>query len=304
MKILFFGTPRFAEIVLEKLVASKHKVVGVVCQTDKPAGRGNKMQTPHIVCVAKEKGIDVFQFDKLSAHIDELKNIDCDVAVTASYGKFLSAKVLELFPVVNVHPSLLPKYRGGTPIQSALLAGDVETGVTIMKTDVGMDDGDIYAQQKVPILPEDDYVSLHDKLAEVGGELLLSTLEQIENGTAVLRKQNDSEATFVKLIEKEDALLDFSQGAYALVNKVRAFCESPVAFFCVDGQRIKVFKARVAEMTSSAAAGEIVCAKKRFLIQTSNGVFEILRCQGEGGKAMDAASFLNGHHFQTMRANG
>lgn len=303
MKILFFGTPRFAEMILGRLLESRHEVVGVVCQSDKPAGRGNKMASPHIVSFAKERGLSVFQFEKLSEHIEDFKAIDCDLAVTASYGKYLPAKLLNLFPVVNVHPSLLPKYRGGTPIQSALLAGDAVTGVSIMKTGVGMDDGDIYARKEVEVAPEDDYTSLHDKLAQVGAEILLKTLDEIESGVATPSKQDEEKATYVKLIQKEDGLLDFSQNAQTLVNKVRAFCESPVAYFFVDGQRIKVFKGQAVEMESFATAGEIISTKKRFLIQTSNGVFEVLRCQGEGGKVLDAAAFLNGHRFMHTKVD-
>lgn len=298
MKILFFGTPRFAEIVLNGLFESEFEVVGLVCQNDKPAGRGNKMQTPHIVEIAKGHNIPVYQFEKIREHIEDFKNIDYDLAVTASYGKILPKSFLDLKPCINVHPSLLPKYRGATPIQSALLNGDKETGVTIMKTEVGMDDGDIFVQKNVQILPEDDYLSLLDRLAYIGLDLLIETLKKIEDGTVVRTKQDDSKATFVKLIQKEDGLLDFSMPVESLVNKVRAFVESPVAYFFLGEDRIKVYKARVADMSVCAPVGEILCTKKRFLIQASDGVFEVLRCQNAGGKTMDATSFLNGYRFK------
>lgn len=300
MKILFFGTPRFAEIVLEGLIGSEFEVTGLVCQNDKPAGRGNKMQTPHIVEIAKAHNIPVYQFEKIREHIEDFKNIDYDLAVTASYGKILPKSFLDLKPCINVHPSLLPKYRGATPIQSALLNGDTETGVTIMKTEVGMDDGDIFVQRRVEILPEEDYLSLLDRLAYIGLDLLLETLKRIENGTVVCTKQDDSKATFVKLIQKEDGLLDFSMPIASLVNKVRAFVESPVAYFFLGEDRIKVYKAKVGDMTISAPVGQILCTKKRFLIQASDGVFEVLCCQNAGGKTMDAASFLNGYRFKQM----
>lgn len=300
MKILFFGTPRFAEIVLEGLIGSEFEVTGLVCQNDKPAGRGNKMQTPHIVEIAKSHNIPVYQFEKIREHIEDFKNIDYDLAVTASYGKILPKSFLDLKPCINVHPSLLPKYRGATPIQSSLLNGDTETGVTIMKTEVGMDDGDIFVQRRVEILPEEDYLSLLDRLAHIGLDLLLETLKKIKNGTAVRTKQDDSKATFVKLIQKEDGLLDFSMPVASLVNKVRAFVESPVAYFFLGEDRIKVYKAKVGDMTISAPVGQILCTKKRFLIQASDGVFEVLRCQNAGGKTMDAAIFLNGYRFKQM----
>ncbi len=309
MKVLFFGTPLFAEIVLEGLLNSKHQVVGVVCQSDKPAGRGNKMVSPHITQIAKANNVPVFQFEKLLPHIEDFKNIDCDIFVTASYGKILPKSLLDIKLCINVHPSLLPKYRGATPIQNAILNGDVVTGVTVMKTEVGMDDGDIFLQEKFNISPEDDYTSLLPKLADLGTKLLLETLDKIENGTAKRTPQNAQDATFVKLLKKEDGLLDFSLSAESLVNKVRAFVEFPVACFKIGGEIIKVYKAKVAtdDFAKQKLAefeknnfGTILCTKKRFLIKTGGGIFEILKCQAPNGKILDAAAFLNGYHFKSM----
>ena len=302
MKILFFGTPYFAEIVLKGLMESEFEVVGVVCQEDKPAGRGNKMQSPHIVQMAREYNLPVYQFEKLSRYIEEFKKIDYDYAVTASYGKILPKALLEIKPCINVHPSMLPKYRGATPIQTALLNGDTKTGVTIMKTNVGMDDGDIYVQKEEEILPEDDYNSLIEKLGHVGLDLLLETLRKIANGTAKLIPQDHENATFVKMIEKEDALLDFGKPADTIVNMVRAYVESPVAYFFLGEDRIKVYKAKVFDKTTEHKAGEAICTKKKFLIQAQDGVVEILRCQAPGGKVLDSGSFLNGYHFKSMVA--
>ncbi len=299
MKVLFFGTPYFAEVVLQGLIESEFEVVGLVCQNDKPAGRGNKLVSPKIVSIAKENNIAVYQFEKLSEHIEDFKNIDYDIAVTASYGKILPKQLLDLKLCINVHPSLLPTYRGATPIQSALLNGDKVTGVTIMKTEVGMDDGDIYVQEKVEVDDNDDYISLLDKLAVVGLRLLLETLKKIKNNQAVRKPQDHSQATFVKLIEKQDGLLDFSQPVQSLVNKVRAFAESPVAYFFMGGERIKVYKAKIADMNECAPVGQLIENKKRFLIQANGGVFEILKCQAPGGKVLDATSFMNGYRFKS-----
>lgn len=299
MKILFMGTPRFAEIVFQELLKSDFEIVGVVCRADKPAGRGNKLVSPKIVSMAKEKNIDVYQFEKLSEHIEDFKKIGYDVAVTASYGRMLPQCFLDIAPVVNVHPSMLPKYRGATPIQNALLNGDDVTGVTIMKTDIGMDDGDIYIQKEMNVLPEDDYLSLLDKLAVLGAELLIDTLKKIENGKEKLTPQDHEQATYVKPIQKEEGLLNFAEHVEKLVNKVRAFAESPVAFLFVGGERIKVYKAQVSQIESNAKVGEIIENKKRFLIQAKGGVFEILKCQASGGKVLDANAFLNGYRFKT-----
>lgn len=303
MKVLFFGTPYFAEKILENLIANKIDVVGVVCQEDKPAGRGNKMVSPNIVSVAKSFSLPVYQFEKLSAHIEDFKNIDYDLAVTASYGKFLPKKLLDIKPCVNVHPSLLPKYRGATPIQTALLNGDKVTGVSIMKTDVGMDDGDIYTQETVEITEEDNYTTLSEKLIAVGNRLLLETLQKIENGCENLTKQDEKNATFTKMIEKEDAYLDFSCDVESLVNKTQAFCENPVCFFFLREDRIKIFDAKIFNKTCDCEVGTIIQNKKHFLVQAQNGVFEILTCQAPGGKRLSAQNFLNGYRFKTMVVN-
>lgn len=303
MKILFFGTPYFAEIILQGLIDAGKEVVGVVCQNDKPAGRGNKMVSPKIVSLARENGIAVYQFERLKDHIEDFKSIDYDLAVTASYGKILPKALLDLKLCINVHPSMLPKYRGATPIQSALLNGDSQTGVTIMKTEVGMDDGDIYVQQPVEILKEDNYVTLLPKLAGVGLKLLLQTIEKIEKGNEQRFPQNEAEATFVKLIHKEDGLLDFEQSVESLNNKVRAFVESPVAYFFLGEDRIKVYGAKVVDNSILGKVGEVVCIKKRFLIQAKDGVLEILECQAPGGKRLPANAFLNGYRFKSMVVN-
>ena len=298
MKVLFFGTPLFSEIVLKKLI-EKHEVIGVVCQPDKPAGRGKKLVSPNIKRLAEERGIKVYQFEKLKENLDVIKNINSDIFVTASYGKILPKALLDMKLCINVHPSMLPKYRGATPIQMALLNGDKKTGVTIMKTDVGMDDGDIILQREVEILDEDDYNSLMPKLADDGAELLLQALEEIENKTVKFIKQDDSKATFTKLIQKGDALLNFNESAETLVNKVRAYVENPTAYFFLGEDRIKVYKAEVeAGDLPNVGIGDVVTVnKKMFLIKTAKDTFSILKCQASGGKVLDVKDFLNGYRF-------
>ena len=194
---------------------------------------------------------------------------------------------------------MLPKYRGATPIQTALLNGDKRTGVSIMKTDVGMDNGDILLQREVEIYDEDDYNTLMPRLAEVGAELLLQALSEIENKTANFIKQEDKKATFTKLIKKEDALLDFNKSAEELVNQVRAYVENPTAYFFLGEDRIKVYKAKVEkENLENAKIGEVVIEnKKKFLIKTGKDVFSILKCQASGGKVLNVKDFLNGYRF-------
>lgn len=302
MKILFFGTPLFSEIVFEML-QEKNKIVGVVCQEDKRANRGKKMQTPHIVTLAREKNIPVFQFEKLKEHIDDFKKIDCDIFVTASYGKMLPKELLDLKMCINVHPSLLPKYRGATPIQSAILNGDKITGVTIMRTAVGMDDGDIILQKEVEIGEKENYLSLMPRLAKVGGELLTEAIEKIESGEAVFQKQDDEKATYVKLIKKEDGFLDFNENAECLVNKVRAYVEFPVAFFFLGNERVKVYDAEEVDGYEDLSAGDIFVSKKEFIIKAKDKGFKILKCQVAGGKVLDIRDFLNGHKIEEKRVN-
>lgn len=300
MKILFFGTPLFAEIVLKK-VMQKHEVVGVVCRSDKPANRGKKMVAPEIKNFALANGIPVYQFEKLKPELDTFRAIDCDIFVTASYGKILPKDLLDIKMCINVHPSLLPKYRGATPIQNALLNGDTLTGVTIMKTEVGMDDGDILLQEEVKIADDDDYNTLLLKLAEVGGEMLIKALEQIENKTVKFQKQDESQATFVKLIQKEDGLLDFSLPAERLKNMVRAYVDSPVAYFNLGDDRIKVYKAEAVSGFDNLEVGEIYTTKKEFYVKAQEGALKILKCQCAGGKVLDAPNFLNGYRFKDKK---
>ena len=300
MKILFFGTPLFAEIVLKKLI-SKHEVVGVVCQTDKPANRGKKLLSPKIKELAESLGIKVYQFERLKDNLDTFRNIDCDLFVTASYGKILPKELLDMKLCIHVHPSMLPKYRGSTPIQTALLNGDKETGVTIMKTAVGMDDGDIILQEKVKICEDDDYNSLMPKLAEVGSELLLKAIDKIENGSVKYIKQDDSKATFVKLIEKEDACLDFNEDAESLACKVKAYVENPTAYFYIGEDRIKVYKAEVVSGYEYLKVGEVYADKKDFVIKAKVKAVKILRCQAPGGKVLDVKDFLNGYRFKDKK---
>ena len=247
MKVLFLGSPEFAKIVLSYVLESHHEVVAVICQVDKPSGRGNKLTSPIIKPFAQEKGIPVFQFDKVNRHIEEIKNLGFDVFVTASFGQILSRDFLEIGEGLNVHPSMLPKYRGSTPIQTALLNCDEETGITIQKMRYEVDSGEVYMQKPFKIDCDDDFDSLSTKLAHESGKMLVEVLDKIERKEIVLKNQ-EGEITFTKMIEKKDGYLDFySSKAEHIVGQVRAYGCNPGAFFFLDGERVKVFKARVVE---------------------------------------------------------
>ena len=301
MKVLFLGSSSFSKIVLEKLLQSKHKVVAVVCQPDRPSGRGHKLVSPEIKAYAEENGIKVFQFEKVSQHIDEVFE-GVDIAVTASFGQILSRDFIGAKLCLNVHPSLLPKYRGATPLQTALLNGDGKTAVTIQKMVYEVDQGDIILQEGLEIEEDDNFSSLTFKTATLGGKLLVKALDQIENNDVVYTKQDNEQATYTKMIKKEDGLLDFEKSAKENVNKVRALGENPGCFFFVGDDRIKVAKASIC-FDFEAKPGEILLQNKRFLIGTSNGCFEAKKCQAPNGKMLDAKDFLNGFKFKTLRVN-
>ena len=303
MKILFLGSPYFAVKILEKLLKSRHKVVAVVTQSDKPSGRGQKLMPTQVKVFAKEKGIAVYSFDKLSQHLDEIKKIDYDIAVTASFGQILNEKFLSIAPCINVHPSLLPKYRGATPIQSALLSGDKVTGVSIMKVVRAVDAGDVIAQKQVKIEEDDDYTTLQEKLADVGGDMLVEVLDLFALGQVKTFKQDDDKATFCRKLEKSDAFLDLNKTASEIVNQSRALCEMGV-FLLVDGQRLKVSEVKnVSKDFQNLKIGEVAPVKGRIILGCSDGAVEIGKCLSKNGKMVPAKDFLNGFSFEGKKIN-
>lgn len=293
MKILFLGSPNFAKTMLESLVQDGHEIVAVICQPDRPADRGGKMHMPEAKIFALENGIKVLQFEKVNQHIDEIKKLKFDVFVTASFGQILSSEFLALGLGLNVHPSLLPKLRGATPIQTALMQNLKSTGVTIQRMVKEMDAGEILEQQEVQIAGDDDYASLEKKLAEVACRLLKKALKKVEDGSAVFRPQI-GEPTFTKLIKKEDGFLDFNLTAKQLFGKVRALSHNPGCYFFLDGNRIKVTKA--AAVACDCQPQTVLSGKKRLLIGCNEGALEILELVAPSGKRMSGASFLNGYH--------
>lgn len=303
MKVLFLGSPYFAVKILEKLLKSRHKVVAVVTQSDKPSGRGQKLMPTQVKVFAKEKGIAVYSFDKLSQHLDEIEKIDYDIAVTASFGQILNEKFLSIAPCINVHPSLLPKYRGATPIQSALLSGDKVTGVSIMEVVRAVDAGDVIAQKQVKIEEDDDYTTLQDKLADVGGDMLVEVLDLFALGQVKTFKQDDDKATFCRKLEKSDAFLDLNKTAFEIVNQSRALCEMGV-FLLVDGQRLKVSEVKnVSKDFQNLKIGEVAPVKGRIILGCSDGAVEIGKCLSKNGKMVPAKDFLNGFSFEGKKIN-
>ncbi len=298
MKILFLGTPHFSRLVLEKLCASKHEVVGVITQPDRPSGRGHKMVASEVKEYALSNNIPVYTFERVNRSMDEVRKINYDYALTASFGQILSSEFLANRPCLNVHPSLLPKYRGATPIQTALLNGDKVTGVTIMKMVREVDAGDILLQEKYDILDEDTTDTLMEKLGVMGGEMAVKAFDLIESGKAKFIPQDAEQATFVKMISKEDGKIDFNKSAKEIVNQFRAYGSKPSVYFNLGEDVIKVGGVKDASLEFSGKAGELISTKKRLIIGCKNGAVEILYAQAPSGKMLKAQDFLNGYHFK------
>lgn len=277
-----------------KRIPPKHTITAVVSQPDRAKDRkGNLLPTP-LKKYAVENGIKVYQFERIKKSVDELKAIDADIFITAAYGQILSQEIIDLprYGIVNVHTSLLPRYRGSSPIQSAILNGDKVTGVTIMQTDVGMDTGDIILSQSVTI-GDKTAGELTEELIEVGASLLAEALDEIEAGTAVKVKQDESGATKCKMIKDEDALINWLDSAENIYNKIRAFNPSPIAYSTLNGERIKIYRATLSD--ENGEAGQVLKAdKKGIVVGCGKGAINITSLQPSGKKVMDVAAFLNG----------
>ena len=301
MKVVFLGTSNFSVSCLKSLLASKHEVLAVVCQPDKPSGRGNKLTAPPIKTFAQENNLKVYQFNKIRVDgVETLKSLKPDILAVAAYGQILSQEILDISLPINVHGSLLPKYRGASPIQSALINGEEETGITIMKMVYEVDAGDIILQEKIKIMPDDNAETLFDKMGELGGKLLVKALDLIENGKAKYTPQNDLEATFTKMLTKESAEINFNDTAKNIVNKIRGYYKNPTAYFIHNAEKFKVFKAVEQKNLTKLINGHIISANSKdgLVIKCLNGAVEILELQAPNGKRMSAKAYLNGKKFE------
>lgn len=301
MNILFMGTPDFAVPSLEALVAAGHRVVGVFSQPDKPKNRGMKLlPTPVKVC-AQAHDIPVFQPTKLrdGTALETIRALAPDLIVVAAYGRILPQEILD-YPrlgCINVHSSLLPKYRGSAPIHWAILNGDRETGVTIMHMALALDAGDIIAQRATPIDPDETVETLHDRLAQMGAELLVETVDKIAHGTATRTAQKESQVTQAPMLSRALSPMDWTRPARALHDQVRGLIPWPAAVTELGGTRCKIFATTVLEETTGKAPGSILSADKKGLKVACGGgtVLQIDILQADGGKRMAAADYLRGH---------
>ncbi len=297
MKIVFMGTPEFAVPVLEGLI-NKYEVVLVVSQPDKKVGRHQILTNTPIKEVALKHNIKVLQPNNIRKEYTEILAAKPDLIVTCAYGQIIPKKILDYpqYGCINVHASLLPRFRGGAPIHKAIIEGDKKTGITIMYMDVSMDTGDIIAQKEIEILDSDDLESVHDKLSVLGKELLLETLPSVFNKTNKRIKQNNKEATYAYNIKREEEHIDFSKNSLEIFNLIRGLCPSPGSYAILDEKEMKIYKSYVLEGEKfSGEYGEIVDINKEgIVVKTKDGAIVITDIKPFGKKRMAAKAYING----------
>ena len=299
MRIVFMGTPDFSVPVLEALVQEGHEVVQVVTQPDKPKGRGKSVLMTPVKEKALALGLPVWQPERIRRPeaVEQLKELAPDVIVVVAFGQILSRQVLDIprLGCVNVHASLLPKYRGAAPIQWAILDGETCTGVTTMLMDEGIDTGNMLEKLEVPIAPDETGGSLHDKLSRAGAELIRSTLRRLEAGTLVPEPQTEEGTCYARMLTKTMGDIDWNMDAAAIERLIRGVNPWPSAYTHLDGRTLKIWKAQVREGNPEGVCGQIVeTGRDSISVKTGNGVLVLQEVQLEGKKRMDAGAFLRG----------
>ena len=314
MRIVFMGTPDFSVPALKALVEAGHQVIAVVTQPDKPKGRGKEVQMTPVKIQAMEYGIPVYQPAKVreASFVEVLKGLEADVYVVIAFGQLLPKAVLELpkYGCINIHASLLPKYRGAAPIQWCVIDGERETGITTMMMDVGLDTGDMLEKTVIPIEEKETGGSLHDKLSLAGGALILSTLKKLEEGTLVRTPQTDEGTCYAKMLTKSLGDIDWNQSAVSIERLIRGLNPWPSAYTLWNGKTIKIWSADVTTSREAAAflsesgvpsetgitPGTVVCSDKHSLVVcTGDGLLSVRELQMEGKKRMDTPAFLRGY---------
>lgn len=305
MKVLFMGTPDFAKICLSAIVEEGFEVVGAVTQPDKPKGRSYKLTPPPVKVYAEEKGIPVFQPETLKdeAFLPTLNELCPDIIIVAAYGKILPPYIIN-YPrlgCINAHGSILPKYRGAAPIQRAIMEGEKETGITVMYMNEGLDTGDMILKETTPITEEDNFETMHDRLAEIGGRTLVEAMKLLESGKANAEKQDDSLATYAEKITKEDCIIDFSLPVETLLCRIRGLSPFPLAQTRTpDGRLLKIIAASAAKGASEAAPGTVACVDKEgFEVVCGGGKkIRVTDVLPEGKGRMTAADFVRGRRIE------
>lgn len=307
MKIVFMGTPDFAVPALKALQDAGHEIVCCVTQPDRAKGRGAKVQMPPVKLCAMEYGIPVLQPDKVrdKSCVQALRAFHADVFVVAAFGQILPKDVLDIprYGCINIHASLLPRFRGAAPIQHALLSGETETGITIMRMDEGCDTGDILLQGCVPVTVEDTGGSLFETLSALGAKLIVQALPEIADGTLTGEAQDDALATDAPKLTKEAGIIDWNNDTMYIARQIRAFDPWPLAKTFLNGKALTVLSAKAAADTETEAElkpGCVIAATKQGLfVKTGDGVLQILRLKPDGKKAMEVSAFLNGNAIES-----
>ena len=306
MKVIFAGTPEFAVPSLQMLLRSTHQICAVYTQPDRPAGRGRKLKPSPVKELAIKAGLPIYQPDSLKSEQEQqqLAGFDADLMVVAAYGLILSQAVLDIpkLGCINVHASLLPRWRGAAPIQRSIIAGDEKTGVTIMQMVRKLDAGDMLHKEVCAIEPSDTASGLHDKLAELGAVGLAKVLPLYEAGTVKAEKQDESLVTYANKLEKSEALLDWTQTAVELARKVRGLNAWPVAQTQLQGKTLRIWKAEALQQFVDADPGVVLKnSEKQIDVATGDGALRLLEIQLPGGKRMDVKAFLNAHEISGLR---
>ena len=295
-KVIFMGTPEYSVPVLKSLIEN-YNVIGVVTQPDKEVGRGKEVEFSPIKKVALDNNIKVLQPEKIRNEFDCVLELNPDIIITCAYGQIIPKEILDYpkYGCINVHASLLPKYRGGAPIHRAILNGEKETGITIMYMAPGMDDGDIISQEKVIIRDDETVGELHDELSLLGPKLLLETLPSIFAGTNKRIKQDESKVTLAKIIKKEDEIIDFDDLSINIYNKIRGLNPYPGAYSLLDNKRVKIYKSRIEKSNSKEIPGTIIdILKDGIVVKTKDSSIVIEELKMEGKKKMTTKEYLNG----------
>ena len=303
MKVIIMGTPDFSVGILEAIIEAGHEVVLVVTQPDKPKGRGNTMQFPPVKECALSHNIEVFQPVKIrdTQNIEYLKNFQADIMIVAAFGQILPKSILDMpkYGCVNIHASLLPKYRGASPIQWAVINGDEISGVTAQRMDVGIDTGDMIAKREIRLAKDETGGSLFDKLADLGAKLCVETMDLIATGKASYTPQNHEAATHTALISKELGNIDWNKSAVEIERLIRGLNPWPSAYTKLDNKTFKIWKAEVLDDSTEYAAGCIVKVdKKNLVVQTGKGLLALKEVQLEGKKRMEVDAFLRGYEME------
>lgn len=309
-RIIFMGTPAFSVPILEELIKSQYEVVAVVTQPDRPVGRKKVLTPSPIKEVALKYGIPLFQPEKISGskEMEDLLNLKADLIVTAAYGQFLPTKLIHAptYRSINVHASLLPKYRGGAPIHYAIIEGEKETGISIIYMEKKMDAGAILSQEKIRIENNDDVGTMFDKLSLLGRDLLMRTLPDVFEGNITPTEQEESKVTFSPNIKREEERIDWSQSAEQIANKVRGMRPWPVAHALLNGERCKIWKAEKVNDKTTLEPGSLIKWDKDalYLACGNQSVLKITELQPAGKKKMSVASFINGVDIDSIQRTG